>query len=401
MNQDHNPAILLKEYPFNGYFAPFSGPITPAALAEILNGAAGGDIVDYLTLAEAMEETDLHYAGELSKRKTAVARLQVMVENGGRSDMDRRIADHVWQLVSQPEFKGLVKDLLDAIGKGYSVAEIIWSKGTDWMPARYVWRDPRFFQFSRIDGKQIRLRVDSDPYSGKPLPLYKFITHIHHGKSGLPIRGGVARLASWAWMCKSYTLKDWLAFGEVFGMPVRLGKYGASASKDDIHVLKTAVAGLGSDFAAVIPKSMQIDFVTTAHGQADSGALFEKLAEWLDDQVSKGILGQTASASGAPGGFGGGRLQAEVRNDIRDDDANLLAETITRDLVYPFVDLNYGPQSQYPTLTIKEIRKEDVRSLTDSLSKLVPLGLRVEKRVVYERLGLRPPAVGKDYLGLP
>ena len=60
---------------------------------------------------------------------------------------------------------------------------------------------------------------------GGELEPYKYIIHKPKLKSGLPIRNGLARLAATMYMLKGFTLKDWWAFAEVFGMPIRVGKY--------------------------------------------------------------------------------------------------------------------------------------------------------------------------------
>lgn len=374
--------------------------LTPQRLASLLQGAAEGDAHDYLTLAEEMEERDLHYRCEISKRKLAVSSLPVTVEAYSDSGHDVMLADAVRALVRRSGFRGLVKDLLDALGKGYSVAEIIWQRGAKWWPEEYRWRDQRFFTFDRESRQQLRLLDEADMANGVPLAPYKFIVHLPHLKTGIPIRGGLARVAAWSYLCKNYDVKDWLAFVEVFGMPLRVGKYGAGANDKDINVLKMAVANLGSDAAAVIPQSMQIEFVES--GKRGGGEdIFKKLADWLDDQVSKGILGQTASSSGTPGRLGDDKLQAEVRDDIRDDDAVQLAETLNLCLVKPFIDLNFGPQENYPELIIKALEQEDVKTLADALEKLVPLGLRVEQSVVRDKIGLPDPADGAELLGAP
>lgn len=49
---------------------------------------------------------------------------------------------------------------MDALGKGYAVAEIHWQRDkTRWTPARYDYRDPRFFQF----GPTIRTCAAASP----------------------------------------------------------------------------------------------------------------------------------------------------------------------------------------------------------------------------------------------
>lgn len=381
----------------------FASGLTPVGLAGLLRSAADGDHHAYLTLAEEMEERDLHYAGELGKRKLAVSRLPITVESATDSARDKEIAEAVRGMMKKAGIRALLKDLLDAIGKGYSAIEIIWKTGSRWMPERYEWRDPRFFQFDQESRRKIRLRDESDLMNGIDLTPFKYLVHIHHGKSGIPIRGGIARLAAWSYMCKAYTIKDWLAFAEVFGMPLRMGKYGPSARPDEINILKAAVANLGIDAAAVFPESMQIELVEVA-GKGGSSDFFKVLANYLDDQVSKGILGQTASASGTPGKLGNDNLQAEVRDDIRDDDAEAIEETLNRDLVRSFVDLNYGPQENYPDVQIRATKKEDIAVLVSAVKDLVPLGLLVEQSVMRDKLGLPDPdpqAKPEDLLHAP
>lgn len=374
--------------------------LTPFKLASLLQGAASGDANDYLTLAEEMEERDLHYRCELSKRKLAVASLPVTVESASDDAGDKKLAEEVRALTKRPGFRGLLKDLLDGIGKGYSVCEIIWEPGKKWLPTRYEWRDPRFFTFDRVSRRQVRLLDEADMMEGIELAPFKFLCHVPHLKTGIPIRGGIARVAAWAYLFKNYTVKDWLAFAEVFGMPLRVGKYQPGADKDDIAILKSAVANLGSDAAAVIPESMLIEFVESAKSTGGH-ELYNKLADWLDAQVSRGILGQTATTTGTPGKLGGDEAQSEVREDIRDDDAVQLAETINRDLVKPFIDLNFGVQERYPELILRAVEKDDLNLLTLALEKLVPLGLKVEQSVVRDKLGLPDPEEGAECLGAP
>lgn len=382
--------------------------VTPQRLGSILREAAEGNADAYLTLAEEMEERDLHYASVLGTRKRAISGLDIHVEAASEDANDIKIADAVRELIKQPEFIQARDELLDALGKSYSVVEINWhTKQTPWMPSNrwvqkdgeayeeqgYTWRDPRFFQYDKTTGTQLRLKDEADITNGIALPPYRFIVHQPRLKTGLPIRGGLARLVAVAYMCKSYTITDWMAFAEVFGMPVRIGKYGHNASETDIATLVNAVANIGSDAAAVIPDSMKIDFEAAANSQG-AAELFKNLADWLDRQVSKAVLGQTASTEGTPGKLGNDDAQDEVRQDILKADAKALDATINRDLVRAFVDLNFGVQKAYPLVEHLIVEQEDIEGLTNALEKLVPLGLQVDQAVMRDKLGL--PAPDKD-----
>jgi len=97
-----------------------------------------------------------------------------------------------------------------------------------------------------------------------PLAPFKFIVHFAKAKAGLPVRGGLARAAGWSYLFKNYVLKDWVTFTEVFGQPLRVGKYHPGASEKDKQALLQAVSNIGTDAAAIIPESMLIEF-TEAH----------------------------------------------------------------------------------------------------------------------------------------
>jgi phage gp29-like protein len=373
--------------------------LTPQRLARVLREAAEGDAREYLLLAEEMEERDPHYASVLSTRKRAVAGIEPSVTAASEDKKDVEIADAVRGLVERPEFPGLITDLLDGLGKGYSVCEIMWDQsGSKWMPVEYVWRDPRFFVFDRESGQKLRLLDDDATYEGKPLPPFKFIAHMPHLKSGIPVRAGLARLAAVSWMCKQYSLADWMAFAEVFGMPLRVGRYGQDATDRDIEILKTAVANLGMDAAAVLPDSMRIEFQEAAKS-AGGQELFHRLAEYLDRQLSKAVLGQTMTTDD-----GSSQAQANIHNDVRldikNDDGRQVGATVNRDLVKPFVDLNFGIQERYPIVKIKEEEPEDIKALAEVLNKVVPLGnLGIEASAVRERLGFSNPAEDAELLG--
>lgn len=378
-----------------------AGGLTPDRLARILRAADQGDAHAYLTLAEEMEERDLHYAGVLRTRKLAVDGLEVTVDAASDSPRDVEIADAVRDVIETPSFEDTKPDLLDALGKSYSVAEIIWQSHRGerrWRP-ELVWRDPRFFVFDRNDGRTLRLLDEHDSFNGVALPPAKFICHIPKLKSGLPIRGGLARLACIAYMAKAWAVKDWLAFAEVFGMPLRLGRYGPNASDSDINTLIAAVANIGSDAAAVIPESMRIEFQQAAQG-AGGDKLFQVLADWWDKQVSKGVLGQTMTTDD-----GSSQSQATVHNEVRQDlldaDAAQLSRTYNRDFVRPFVDLNFGVQADYPRLVIKRQDNEDLTLLLTALEKLVPLGLKVEQSLIRDKFGLPDPDAKADLLTAP
>ncbi|MGR3466918.1 MAG: DUF935 domain-containing protein [Shimia sp.] len=375
--------------------------LTPSRLSAILKEAAEGDLEAYLTLAEEMEERDAHYASVLGVRKRRVSGIDPVIE-ASEDPRGQEVAEAVKaDILDHYGFADLVEDLLDALGKGFSVVEIMWETGADrWRPAAFAHRDARFFQPDPDDPRTIHLRDDRDTAKGLPLARSKFVTHRAKLKSGHWARGGLARLVAFGWICKAYTLKDWMAFVEVFGHPIRIGKYGPQATKADVEVLMRAVANLGTDAAAVLPESMRIDLERASGGSGGAGStdVFEKLARWVDEQVSKAVLGQTMTADD-----GSSMAQAEVHNDVRLDiaraDAKSVAATIQRDLIAPYVALNFGSVDAAPILSLPVEEPEDNKTVLAGTAMMVKLGLAVKADEVRSKLGYSKPGEDDEIIG--
>lgn len=232
----------------------------------------------------------------------------------------------------------------------------------------------------------------------EPLLPYKFITHVAKAKAGLPIRGGLARAAGWSYLFKNYVLKDWITFAEVFGQPLRVGKYGNGATEQDKETLLQAVANIGTDAAAIIPESMVIEF--TEARQSGSAELYQSFCEYLDAQVSKAVLGQTLTTEMPHGG--GSRAAAEVHDSVRQDilsaDARRLTATLNRDLVKPIVDLNFGPRRCYPQLSLGLPDDSDTKQFVEIVAMLADRGLRISQRGILDKLGLPEAGPGEPIL---
>ena len=372
--------------------------LTPQRLAALLKNTLTSTLVPYLELAEEMEEKYPHYLAVLNTRKRAVTQLSLEVMPADDSDHAHQQVSFVRDWLEQDILRDSLIDILDALGKGFSVTEIIWQTSeTYWYPQSLKWRDPRHFCFLSDGQTLARCTSKGDPHRLSP---YKFIIHHARAKSGLPIRGGLARIAAWSYLFANYGLKDWITFAEAYGQPLRLGRYHRGASEDDRSMLLRAVRDIGTDAAAIIPDSMRIEF-QEAHRTA-SAELYEHLLVYLDHQVSKAVLGQTLTTDGGQGGSGSyalGRVHEGVRADIERSDAKQLATTVNRDLIRPMIDLNFGPQTRYPRVIIGRPEDVDIKTLTQALKVLVPLGLKVNAHEIRDKLGIGHPCAEEELLG--
>ncbi|HBR2608847.1 TPA: DUF935 domain-containing protein [Klebsiella pneumoniae] len=370
--------------------------LSPARLAGVLRNVTEGNARDYFILAEEMEERDLHYASVLRTRKLTVAGIPPAVEAASDDEHDVLLADAVRDLVEQPQIPELLFDLLDGLGKGVGVCEILWSTRDGWMPRDYEWVDPRFLKPDSDTLREFRLLTEEQPVDGIPLTPGKYVMHYPRLKSGLPLRNGLARLVAVMYMLKSFTVRDWWAFAEKFGIPIVVGKYGNNATDEQIKTLIDAIASIASDAGCAIPQSMQLEMQETA-SRNGGGALFKEMAEWCDAQTSKAVLGQTMTTDD-----GSSRSQADVHDRVRMDiarwDARQLENTLNEFLVRPFIQFNYGPQEKYPRVKLTISEPEDLKAFVDALIPLVDRGLRVQESDVRDRFGLAEPEQGAAVL---
>lgn len=372
----------------------------PNRLARLLQSASTGSLYDYLTLAQELEERDLFYRSQITTRKLACQGLPAIVTPASDEPRDVRIADAVRErLVEHPAFKPMLYSLLDAIPKGYSAVEIGWSTADGWWPEHYWHHDPRWFCYDDATARELRL-LSADGEKQTPLEPRKWVVHEPPLISAVPARRGIARPAAFYHLIKAYDVSSWAAFVEVFGYPIRLGKYGPQATEEDLQVLDQALANIGRDVGARLPSSMDIDIVG---GVQPGGGTehFHELARFCNNEMAIGINGQLASTEGTPGRLGSDDAQDQVRKDILQGDSEHLATPVNRDLVRISVDLNFGPQQKYPRVSFVLPDKDNVQVQTAAVAKLVPLGLKVAQQDIRDRLRLRAPADDDEVLAPP
>lgn len=381
--------------PVTGY--PADG-LTPARLGAILREADAGEPVRYLELLEFAEERDPHYAGVMATRRRSVTQLPILVEPASDAPEDEADAETVRAWLKRDELADELFDILDCLPKGFSFTEIVWDNpGGVWEPARLVRRDPRWFRFARDDLETPVMLADSG--AELALPPAKFVHARIGAKSGLPLRAGLGRIALWSYLFKKFTERDAQIFIQTYGQPLRVGKFGPGASEADKDTLFRAVANIAGDCAAIIPEAMTIEFIQSGQLSATGGLYTDRL-NWIDQQVSKLVLGQTATTDAVTGGLGSGKEHRQVQEDIERADARALAAILNRDLIRPWFRLNRGAAfNRFPRLKIERPEEEDLKALAEALSPFIDRGLRVPENWVRDKFGVPEPQGDEAVLG--
>lgn len=378
------------EYPSEG--------LTPRRLARIFRQANEGDIRSQMELFEEMEEKDTHLFAQLQTRKLAVTGLDYEIQPFSESEEDEEIAAFVADTLSGIEdFDSKLIDMLDAIGKGISLMEIEWDVNEEGRNVidnlEYIHSKKLCWDY-RTDEMLIMTREHPE---GIPLPENKFVVHRYKARSGHESRCGLLRVIAWMYLFKNYDIKDWISFCEVFGMPLRLGKYDLSASEDDKKQLEEALISLGTDAAGIIPSSTIIEFIES--NKTTSTTAYEGLARYCDEQISKAVLGQTLTSDSGGGSYAQSKTHNDVRHDLTVADAKSLAVTIRRDIIKPLVEYNFGPDAEVPILVFDTREAEDLKEVAEVYKILAcDMGLEIPIAHIYKKFGIPAPDDGEEIL---
>lgn len=383
---------------------PSSG-LTPQRLVRILQDAEMGHLMDQADLFTDMEEKDSHIFAEMSKRKRVLLTLDYDIQpprNASKEEMSLTEEVREW-FHDLPGFEDMILDALDGIGHGFSALEIGWQQlGKMWFPKSFTHRPQRWFMTPWWDRNQIRLRgIEVD---GAALWPFGWVLHQHKAKSGYIARGGIHRILAWPYLFKNYAVRDLAEFLEIYGFPIRIGKYNAGATDDEKNALLRAVVEIGHNAAGIIPEGMEIEIKEAAKGSAGHMPHMT-MAEWCERSESKVILGGTltSQADGKSSTHALGNVHNEVRHDLMTSDARQLAATITRDIIYPIICLNRGQIdiNRCPRFVFETREAADMKLYADALPKLVGVGVPITKKWALSKLAIPEAEKGDELLSVP
>lgn len=369
---DKNPFAVI----YNGLLRP-----NDATLAT-RGGAVGLKIYDEI-------ERDCHAFSVLQKRKLALVARPVVVDPASTALRDRKAAQFVEAQLQSFAFDNLCLGLLDAILKGYAVSEIVWKKvegrAEGGIGIAYALpREQRCFGFT--PQREPRLLTRSNPWPGEAVPPRKFIVHRYGAKDGNPYGLGLGTRLFWPVWFKRQGIQFWLTFADKFGSPTAVGKYPTGATTQDRNTLLQALGALSQDSGVIIPEGMAIEFLEAAR----SGTVntYESLCRYMDEEISKAVLGETLSTT--MGGGSSSRAASQTHNSVRLElvqaDADLLSDTLNASLIRWLVELNL-PGAKPPRVRRDCAEPEDLKSRAERDKILISMGYKPSLQYIQQTYG--------------
>lgn len=373
--------------------------LTPETLGQQIDRYKTGRLRSLAMVMDAVEERDSTVKTVVAKRKKSVARLPWEVLTV-RTDQEAKARAHAETLerfynqvvatdVLRQDQRGglslLIRQMMDAQGKGYAVHEVSWEPRTDGGTLAATFRFCPLWWFESITGRLRYLETEA-AYNGVELE-----------PGGWLVSCGDALMVPTviAYVFKLFPLRDWLSFCEKFGLPGVLGSTAASPGTPEWTAMETAVAAVMNDWAAVKGLEDRIELLKADGG---SNLPFAPLVEYMDRKIAALWRGADLSTISQGKEGVGASLQGDETDLLLEDDAAWVEETLAEQVSHRVIEYAHGDSEPlaYLKLSVPKRRQIDAddKAIRLCLDSGIPLGVDATR----ERLGLPAPDEGEDVL---
>jgi len=380
--------------------------LTPASLIVLLHNAESGQVAVQARLFDAMEDRDAKVASLIQTRKAGVLSHGWELNPADDTPTAQGVCDDVRAVLKNlpanrstdkidlselTGFDQTLVDLLDAVGKGVAVCELIWDRG--WDLKNILWRPLYEFSFEATE-----LKGRDEHGDARSLNPLNYVVHYHQARSGLPGQAPLLRSVARIFLVRNYGWKDWLGAAERAGFPGALGTYPVGATEDQKGEVWRMVQAMSTAFMAALEEGTSLKLIESKLATGGQN-IFERLVKEAGDEMTLAILGQLLSSGGAEGGsYALGRVHNLVRQDLAEEDARRLVATVQKQIIRPLVYGRHGANAPQPRFTIMMKRAEDLVQLALTIQRLVNAGARVPVEWVNRKYGIRIPAKGEPIL---
>lgn len=219
-----------------------------------------------------------------------------------------------------------------------------------------------------------------------------------------PYAGFGLRARLWySWMNKQLISQQSRHFAERLARGQALVFYpsgSASAKTEAEEILKA----MYSSFGTVVPWHTDIgeNVIKILEPAGTGWQIFDKLEEMYAKKIQKAILHQELMTGTAPTGLGSGVAEAHESTfaDVVRYDAEILAESLTHELIRPMTLVNFGSDAYHRFRFISPDEDDDPKDFIERARQAFDMGVAVSAREVYERGDIREPKPDEPTVGV-
>lgn len=218
----------------------------------------------------------------------------------------------------------VVSQILETYLYGLNVFEINYKEKEGLVYPRLVQRDFRQFKFN--DAGEFTFNANG---SERSIPPLKVIYALNRANFRKVYGDGLLKKLYFPVKMKNASLKFWFRFLEKFGSPWAIAK--TSYEPDE---MAAEVQAMLSGDSAVIDTDEEITLV-----QPTSNVDFTRLPAYLDNQISKAILGANLTSDVKEGSYAAAKTHNEIREDLAANDAKILIFVMNKAISF-FKEIN-------------------------------------------------------------
>jgi phage gp29-like protein len=210
---------------------------------------------------------------------------------------------------------------------------------------------------------------------------------------------GLRSRVYWEWFQKQELLAMLMEYLERSAAGIEIWEYPAGNATAKAAVEEQARERRGSSQSAILfPKPMgedasQYDVRHVEPGMAGAQAIQDLLTEYYGKRIKRLILGQNLTSEADSTGMGSGVADAHRKtlSQIVSYDAGNLEETLTHELLKPFVKFNC-PHAVHMNLKFRiDTEDPDTESRLEGFRTAFDLGARLKESDVLDAIGASPP----------
>lgn len=337
----------------------------------------GGNIKVY------REMIDAHLDAVKNKRFASITSRAWTID-GSKSDQKKAkfVEEYLWNI----DLRNVISQMLEAIGFGYAVHEIVWNivqtdLGTLILPTAIKDRKQEWFKFD----SDSKLLLQTNDGSRREMPERKFLVTRNRPTTANPYGNAVYSRCFWPLAFKKGGLKFWMLFVEKYGMPKAIGKVPPTATEKEQQDFLKMLVGLVRDAVAVIPQTGSVELLEAGAANANP---HKAIVDWADQAMSKAWLGETLTTEQTSSG--GTQAMATVHNDVRADlaldDAAMIESSINQ-LIRWIYEINWPNEKEIPWMNI--ILPEDLQEARLNRDiKLTQLGVKFNAQYITDVYGI-------------
>lgn len=356
----------------------FGGNRNPSTIWASMLRDDGNAILYYREL----EEKDTDVANAIDTLKISVTERAHSVKPFDDSGPAADVAAFIEaQLDALPNFDGILDNLLDAPGYGFSIGELMFDTSMGQASLQDIKDCPQeLFLFGNRFQPQIGpLQFLDQPLAseGTPVPESKFLVYSYRPRSRNRMGRPLLRSVFWSSWFKRNMLRLWVQYGEK-GPGTAVVRYQDAADQAQKNQAANLAQALIDQVAVGVPANFDYDKELLTVARAMDPAVYEHFNEAMQLDIVRRVLGETLTSFGSDKGRGTQALGETHSDTLEKKSISLckaVAGVLNQQLIRPLVLWNFGPKAPMPRWGFDVEQAEDLDKKLNREKILQGMGL--------------------------